>query len=46
MFVLAEVVCGAGSVPYATLVAHGVLQKIHSKQIRLAQDFAYERGFV
>ena len=43
MFVLAEVVCGAGSMPYATLGAHEVLQKIHSKKIRRDQDLAYER---
>ena len=43
MFVLAEVVCGASPIPYASLRTHGVVQQIHWKKCRWSQDLAYER---
>ena len=43
VFVLAEVVCGAGPVPYASVGNTEVLQKFHSKKLGTIQGLACER---
>ena len=43
MFVLAEVVCGASPVPYASLGNDEVRQKFHWKKLGRGQGSAYDR---
>ena len=42
-FVLAAVVCGANTIPHATVGSDGARQKIHCKQCGWTQGRAYER---
>ena len=46
MFVLAEVVCGASPIPYASVGNDEALQKIHWKKCGQGQGRAYERSWV